>query len=222
MSYRIDHARSIIENYTSPNSDLFIAIIGVLLLIFGVFISDIVRKFFITITRFFRIMSFFERFYFIRKSDTAVLFYIFSEYIRWFIIFSFLYFVFEMWKMEQSSFFIRQFFVHTPSIIIFFAILFFGWVFSNSVFKIVKVLLKKYEINSKIDLPIIAKGFVIFITMIVLTNYLGFTRYFIEILFAGFVFAISLSFGLAFGLAGKDIAGEIIKKIIEKINNKDK
>ncbi len=106
-----------------------------------------------------------------------------------------------------------------PQIIIAVLILLIAGILADFVKNIILNALKAASITSAKFIASFAKWSIWVLAILVALEQLGIARSFIQTLFAGFVIALSLAFGLAFGLGGKDEAARILKKIREEITN---
>jgi hypothetical protein len=113
---------------------------------------------------------------------------------------------------------------YIPRVVSAVIILFFGLLIAGVVESLVKGAIKSVDGSSSRFLGKVSSYAVMVASTLVAISELGIAREFIFILFVGFVFTLSLGFGLAFGLGGKNLIGDVLgewyKKTKSDINKK--
>lgn len=190
---------------------------GLIIILFGLIASSILKKIIITFILFSRLDSIFEKSKLSGKQETNLWVEILTEILRWTIIILFLIPTFEIWGLSKASNVLNQFLFYLPNLIVAVLVSFFGIVISNLSAQFILS-------NSKTLGPKVAKTFSIFIKWLVLffstlvvLNQLGVAQDLIKIFFTGIISMLALAGGLAFGLGGKDIAHDILEDLRKKI-----
>jgi len=133
--------------------------------------------------------------------------------ITWFLYAVFLIATAEFLNLTQISVFLQSVVFYIPNVIIAIVILLVGIIVSNFIFTLVKEAALAAKLNASEFLANVARWAIMIFTVMATLVQLGVAAELIQILFAGFVFMVSLAGGIAFGLGGKDKAKELIDKL---------
>lgn len=191
--------------------------VGLIILLVGLIVANLVKRLITTLFTFFRIEAFFQRAKLLEKGEIRLWEEILSEVIRWAIILLFLVPALEAWGFRSAISVIDKFVVFIPNLIIAIIIGFIGLVGANLLSDIVKRSSKSFGIASSNVLAGLTRATVLFFTVLVVLNQLGVAQDLIRILFTGIVGMLALAGGLAFGLGGKDIARDILLELRKKL-----
>jgi len=115
--------------------------------------------------------------------------------------------------LRQISDFLADLVKYIPNVIVAAVILVVGVVISNFVYTLVKETAAASQIAVAGVLAKVAQWAIIVFTVMAVLIQLRVATELIQILFAGFVFMVSLAGGIAFGLGGKDRARELLDKL---------
>jgi len=136
--------------------------------------------------------------------------------ITWFLYAVILIVTAEILHLNQISLFLQSVVLYIPNVIIAVVILLVGIIISNFIFTLVKETALAAKLNAAEFLANVARWAILVFTFMAALVQLGVATELIQILFAGFVFMVSLAGGLAFGLGGKDKAEELIDKLVKQ------
>ena len=190
---------------------------GLLVFILGLFLSQVVRRLIVTLSRFFRFKEIIKGISVGKNHDLKVWGDILIEIIGWAVVILFLIPASEVWGLKNVSELLRQILLYIPSVIVAVIVGFIGLLFSNLAYDMVRHGVKSIDASSAKSLAALAKYSIIFFTILVVLDQLRVAQDLIRILFTGIVVMISLAGGLAFGLGGKDIAKELLEKMRTKV-----
>ncbi|MBI1863450.1 hypothetical protein HYS00_05030 [Candidatus Microgenomates bacterium] len=191
--------------------------IGLIILLIGLIVANLVKRLLLTLFTFFRFEAFFQHAKLLEKGEIRLWEEILGEVIRWAIVLLFLVPALETWGFTRATAVIDQFVLYLPNIIIAVVIGFIGLVCANLLADIVRRSAKTFGSPSTHILSGLARATVLFFTILVVLNQLGVAQDLIRILFTGIVGMLALAGGLAFGLGGKDIAHDVLVELRKKI-----
>lgn len=198
---------------------------GLVIFLIGLFVASLLKRFFLTLIRFFRFAIILERTKLMQRSEVHVWEQVIAEIIRWTLIILFLIPTLEAWGLSRATVVLNQLLVYIPNVIIAVVIGFIGIVAANLVSDVVRQSIKSIGIASARTLAVFSKSVVMFFTILIILSQLGIAPDLIKILFMGIVAMISLAGGLAFGLGGKDHAKDVlnmVKKSLEQVEKEEK
>jgi hypothetical protein len=134
--------------------------------------------------------------------------------VKWFIIVVFLIASFDVLGLEQVNLFLRQVVLtYLPSVIVAVLVLLVGGVLGDVMQRLVIASARAAEIRNSAMLGAITRWAIWIFAFLVALSHLGVAAAFSQILFTGFVIALSLALGLSFGLGGQEAAGDFVKKM---------
>ena len=194
--------------------DLFV---GLIVLLIGFFIANLLKRLVLTLLRFFRIDAILEKTRLTTRSQVKLWGGILAEVLRWTIIILFLTPTLEIWGLARATGVINQFLFFLPNVIVAVIMGFVGSIVANLAGYLAKNGLKSLGSHSATTLAMFARSTIIFITVLIILNQLGVAQDLIRILFTGIVAMLAIAGGLAFGLGGKDMAKEILEGLKKKI-----
>lgn len=195
---------------------------GLLIFVLGVIAASLLKRFFVSLIRFFRIGGLLERTRLMHKDEVNLWVQVIAEIIRWTLIILFLIPTLEAWGLSRATVVLNQLLFYIPNVIIAVIIGFVGIVAANLVSDLVQQSIKSIGKASAHTLAIFSKGVVLFFTILIVLNQLGVAQDLIRILFTGIVAMVALAGGLAFGLGGKEAAKDTIEYIKKSMKEQDK
>ena len=134
--------------------------------------------------------------------------------VKYFIIIVFLVASFDVLGLNQVTEFLQQVVVgYLPQLIIAVLILLVGVVVGDVLSRVVVASAKTAGLSSANLLANVSKWAVWVFAVLVALSQMGIAEAFIQTLFTGFVFALSLALGLSFGLGGQSAAARTIEKV---------
>lgn len=191
--------------------------VGLIILLIGLIVANLVKRLLITLFAFFRFEAFFQRAKLLEKGEIKLWVEILTEVIRWAIVLLFLVPVLETWGFTRATGVIDKFVLFLPNIIIAVVIGFIGLVSANLLADLVNRSTRIFGAPSAHILSVLTRATVLFFTVLVVLNQLGVAQDLIRILFTGIVGMIALAGGLAFGLGGQDLARDILAQLRKKL-----
>lgn len=192
---------------------------GLFIVLIGILIASLLKRFFVTIFRFFRFSSILERMNLMQRAEVHIWEQVIAEIIRWTIVILFLIPTLESWGLSRATVVLNQMLLYIPNVIIAVISIFVGIIAANLVSDVVRQSVKSVGSTSAQSLAMFAKGIVMFFTVLVALNQLGVAQDLIRILFTGIVAMIALAGGLAFGLGGKETAKEVLEYLKKNIKS---
>lgn len=190
---------------------------GLIILLIGLIVANLVKRLLLSLFTFFRFESFFQRAKLLEKGELKLWEEILTEVIRWAIVLLFLVPALEAWGFSRATAVIDQFVLYLPNIIIGIVIGFIGLVSANLLSDVVRRSAKTFGTASAHILAGLTRATVLFFTVLVVLNQLGVAQDLIRILFTGIVGMLALAGGLAFGLGGQDAARDLISHLRKKL-----
>lgn len=190
---------------------------GLIILIIGLILSGILKKFFQTVLRFLRIDSLLQRTRLLDKAAVKVWEEVLLEILRWTVVILFLIPTLEVWGLSRATAVLNQFLFYLPNVIVAVIIGFVGLLAANLVADLVKHSIDTIGTTSANTLAVFARGIITFFTCLIVLNQLGVAQDLIRILFTGIVAMLAIAGGLAFGLGGKDYAKELLDELRKKL-----
>ena len=186
---------------------------GLLILLLGLVLASILKRFLVTIFRFIKLESIFQRTKVLSKSEIKIWEEVLTEILRWTVVILFLIPTLEVWGLSRATTVLNQFLFYLPNVVIAVIIAFVGLLSANLVADLVRHSIKTLGSTSANGLAVLAKSVIIFFTILIVLNQLGVAQDLIRILFTGIVAMLAIAGGLAFGLGGKDLAKEILEEL---------
>lgn len=139
--------------------------------------------------------------------------------VKWFVIIVFFVAALDVLQLEQVMVFFRDVVLgYLPRVIVAVLILFGAMIVANVVAKSVVAGARAAGFGAADMLGSFARYAIIVFAVLAALTQLEIAPELVQMLFAGFVFALSLGFGLAFGLGGRDTANRYIERISRRID----
>lgn len=140
--------------------------------------------------------------------------------VKWFIIVVFLMASLQIIGLTQVNDFLREAVLYyLPKVIIASLVLIIATVLADAMRKLVKASAQAANIRSANILGSITLYAIWIFALIIALSELGIASAFMQILFTGFIAALSIALGLAFGLGGKEAASHVIEKISDDMSS---
>lgn len=190
---------------------------GLLILVVGFIIADVLKRVLLTIFAFFKFERFFQKAKVMEKFEVRLWEEILAEILRWTIVIVFLVPTLEVWGLQQATVVLNQVLLFLPNVIISVVIAFVGIVSANLAADLVRHSVRTTGATSANALSVFTRGAIIFFTVLLVLNQLGVAPQLISILFTGIVGSLALAGGLAFGMGGRDIAKDLLEELRRKI-----
>jgi len=190
---------------------------GLLILILGFILANVIRRLLITLFTFFRVENLLQKTKVISKDDIKLWQEILAEILRWTIIILFLVPALETWRLSRATQIINQVLFYIPNVIIAVIIGFVGMIVANLTANLVRHSTKSIGETSAGTLAVFAKSAIIFFTSLIILNQVGVAQDLVRIIFTGIVVMLALAGGLAFGLGGKDLARDVLEQLRKKL-----
>lgn len=140
--------------------------------------------------------------------------------VRWFIMLVFLIGAFDVLKLSQVTYFLRDILNYLPQVIVAVLMLIAAGLVADAMKKIVLSSAMTAEIQSASFLATVTKWVIWVFAILVALSQLGIAVGFVQTIFTGLVVALSLGLGLAFGLGGQEAASRVIEKVSKDISGK--
>lgn len=190
---------------------------GLIILIIGLFIANVLKRVLLSLFEFFRFERIFQQTKVMDKGEVKLWEEILVEIIRWTVVVLFLIPTLEVWGLSRATIVLNQLLFYLPNVLVAVVIGFVGLVASNLVADLVKRTVRTLGSSSANALSVFSKATIVFFTALVVLNQLGVAQDLIRILFTGIVGMLSIAGGLAFGLGGKDMAKEMLDELKSKM-----
>lgn len=190
---------------------------GLLILVIGLIIADILKRVLLSIFSFFRLDRFFQDSKLMDKGEVRLWEEVLVEILRWTVVVLFLIPTLEVWGLSRATEVLNQFVLYLPNVIVAVVIGFVGLVSSNLVSDLVRRTVKTMGSGTANTLAVFSKTVIVFFTALVVLNQLGVAQDLIRILFTGIVGLLAVAGGLAFGLGGRDMAKDMLEELRRKI-----
>jgi hypothetical protein len=190
---------------------------GLLILVVGIIVANIVKRLVISLFSFMRLDRVFHNAKGVRSAEVKLWEEIVAEIIRWSLFFVFLIPALDLWGLSRATTVINQFILYLPNILVAVVIAFVGAIAANLLNDVVQRSTRSLGSTTANSIAVMTRGIILFFTALVVLNQLGVAQDLIRILFTGIVFMVTIAGGLAFGLGGKDLAREILMELKHKI-----
>ena len=190
---------------------------GLVILVIGLLIGGIVKHVLLSVFGFLRIEAWLEKAKLFKKAEVKIWENVLIELLKWALIIVFLVPALEVWGLSQASFFLNEFLVYLPNVIVAVVIGFVGLLAANLVSDLVRHSVRTIGATSANSLAVFTRGAITFFTVLVVLNQLGVAQDLIRILFTGIIAMLALAGGLAFGLGGQELAKEILEELKNKL-----
>ncbi len=190
---------------------------GLIILVIGLIIANLLKRLLLTLFEFFRLERFFSQTKAMDKGEVKLWEEVVVEILRWTVVVLFLIPTLEVWGLSRATVVLNQILFYLPNVLIAVIIGFFGLVVSNLVSDLVKRSVKTLGSTSANALAVFAKTVIVFFTALVVLNQLGVAQDLVRILFTGIVGMLALAGGLAFGLGGKEMARDVLDELKAKM-----
>ncbi len=143
--------------------------------------------------------------------------------VKWFVIIVFLVTSLEVLGLSQvNEFLYGTVLLFLPKVIVAVLILFVSVVIAEFVRDVIVGVARTAGIGGANFLGGVAKWAIWIFAFLAALGQLGVAAAFLQTLFAGFVIALALAFGLSFGLGGRDAAARFLEKLRSELRNGDK
>ena len=190
---------------------------GLLIIIIGVLVSNLLKRALLSILGIFKLEQLLHRAHFMDKGEVKLWEEVLAEIVRWAVIILFLLPALEVWGLSRATAVLNIFLLYLPNVIVAVVIGFVGIVSANLIADIVKRSVKSVGSTSANALSVFAKAVIVFFTALVILNQLGVAQDLVQILFTGIVGMLALAGGLAFGLGGREMAKSILEELRRKV-----
>ena len=190
---------------------------GLIILVIGLILSGVIKKFFQTVLRFLRIDSLLQKTRLLDKSEVKIWEEVLLEIVRWTVVILFLIPTLEVWGLSRATTVLNQFLFYLPNVIVAVVIGFVGLLSANLVADLVKHSIDTIGTTSANTLAVFARGIITFFTCLIVLNQLGVAQDLIRILFTGIIAMLAIAGGLAFGLGGQTHAKELLDELRKKL-----
>lgn len=190
---------------------------GLLILIVGLIIADILKRVLLSVFSFFKLERVFQDSKLMDKGEVRLWEEVLVELLRWTIVVLFLIPTLEVWGLSRATTVLNEFVLYLPNVIVAVIIGFVGLVSSNLVSDLVKRAVKTMGSSTANTLAVFTKATIVFFTALVVLNQLGVAQDLVRILFTGIVGMLAIAGGLAFGLGGRDMAKDVLEELKKKI-----
>ena len=190
---------------------------GLLILIVGLIIADILKRVLLSVFSFFKLERVFQDSKLMDKGEVRLWEEVLVELLRWTVVVLFLIPTLEVWGLSRATTVLNEFVLYLPNVIVAVVIGFVGLVSSNLVADLVKRAVKTMGSGTANTLAVFTKATIVFFTALVVLNQLGVAQDLIRILFTGIVGMLAIAGGLAFGLGGRDMAKGVLEELKKKI-----
>lgn len=193
-------------------------IAGLLILIIGLLVGNIVSRLFLGLFKVFSPEKIFKDNKVIKAISVKAWLVLLAQIIRWSIIIMFLVAALEAWGLREVGRLLNQYLLYLPNVVIAVFMGFIGVVIAGLAQDLVKHSAKGLGSSSVGTLSSLAYYSVVVFTGLIILNQLGVAADLIKILFTGVVVMIALAGGLAFGLGGQDAAKKILNEVLAKFS----
>src|SRR3989344_347382 len=190
---------------------------GLLILIIGLVVANLLKSILITLFSFLKLERLFQSTKAIEKGEVKLWEDVIAEIVRWTVIILFLIPTLQVWGLSEATTVLNQILFYIPNVVIAVVIGFVGLVSSNLVANVVRRTIKTLGSTTANTLAVFTKSVIVFFTILVVLNQLGVAQDIIRILFTGIIGMLALAGGLAFGLGGKDIARDLLSELTKKV-----
>ncbi len=190
---------------------------GLLILVVGFIIADLLKRVVLTVFAFFKFERFFQRAKVMEKFEVRLWEEILAEILRWTIVIVFLIPTLEVWGLQRATIVLNQVLLFLPNVIVSVVIAFVGIVSANLASDLVRHSVRSTGATSANALAVFTRGAITFFTVLLVLAQLGVAPQLISILFTGIVGMLALAGGLAFGLGGRDIAKDLLEELRRKL-----
>ena len=214
----IDTVNSIVQPFwKSFVSFLPVLFGGLLILIIGLVVANLLKGILITLFSFLKLERLFQSTKAIEKGEVKLWEDVIAEIVRWTVIILFLIPTLQVWGLSEATTVLNQILFYIPNVVIAVVIGFVGLVSSNLLANVVKRTIKTLGSTTANTLAVFTKSVIVFFTILVVLNQLGLAQDIIRILLTGIIGMLALAGGLAFGLGGKDIARDLLSELTKKV-----
>lgn len=190
---------------------------GLLILLIGVFLSNLLKRLLLTLISFFKLPALIQRMRLMSEAEVGMWMKVIAEIVRWSIIIVFLIPTLEVWGLSRATVVLNQFLLYIPNVIIAVIIGFVGIIASNLSADLIRQSLTRVNATTASTFAWMAKSAITFFTILIVMNQLGVAQDLIRILFTGIVAMVAIAGGLAFGLGGKEMAAELLHELKKRM-----
>ncbi len=190
---------------------------GLLILIIGLVIADILKRILLSIFSFFKFDKLFQDSKLMDKGEVRLWEEVLVEILRWTVVVLFLIPTLEVWGLSRATEVLNEFVLYLPNVIVAVVIGFVGLVSSNLVADLVRRTVKTMGSGTANTLGVFTKVVIVFFTALIVLNQLGVAQDLVRILFTGIVGMLAVAGGLAFGLGGREIAKDVLEDLRRKV-----
>ena len=214
----IDTVNSIVQPFWKSFSaflpDLFG---GLLILIIGLVVANVLRGILLTLFSFLKLERLFQMSKAVEKGEIKLWEEVIAEIVRWTVVILFLIPTLQIWGLSEAITVLNQVLFYIPNVIVAVVIGFVGLISSNLLANLVRRTIKTLGSTTANTMAVFTKSVVVFFTILVVLNQLGVAQDIIRILFTGIIGMLALAGGLAFGLGGKDLARDLLSELTKKV-----
>ena len=218
MKLLIDTVNSIIQpfwkSFAAFLPDLFG---GLLILIIGLVVANLLRGILLTLFGFLKLERLFQMSNAVEKGEVKLWEEVIAEIVRWTVVILFLIPTLQIWGLSEAITVLNQVLFYIPNVIVAVVIGFVGLISSNLLASLVRRTIKTLGSTTANTMAVFTKSVVVFFTILVVLNQLGVAQDIIRILFTGIIGMLALAGGLAFGLGGKDLARDLLSELTKKV-----
>lgn len=190
---------------------------GLLILLIGLIVANVLKSILITLFSFLKLERLFQGTKAIEKGEIKLWEDVIAEIVRWTVIILFLIPTLQVWGLSEATTVLNQILFYIPNVVIAVVIGFVGLVSSNLVANVVRRTIKTLGSTTANTLAVFTKSVIVFFTILVVLNQLGVAQDIIRILLTGIIGMLALAGGLAFGLGGKDMARDLLSELTKKV-----
>lgn len=195
---------------------------GILILIIGFILANLLKRLLLSLFTFFKISYILQKMRLMHEKELAMWEQVIAEVIKWTVIIVFLIPTLEVWGLSRATVVLNQFLLYLPNVLIAVIIGFIGIIASNLAADLIRQSISNVHKRTSDTLAFLAKSVIIFFTILIVMNQLGVAQDLIRILFTGIVAMIALAGGIAFGLGGKELAHEVLAELQKKFKENQK
>lgn len=198
---------------------------GLLILLIGLIIADLLRTAITHLLRMLRVDNWLEapRTWFGKMQESKapqgrVWTDLVAQLVRWTVVILFLVPAVEAWGLTSVTGVLNSFLLYIPNVFVAVIVGFVGFAIANLAFDLAQNATRDLGSDSSKFLANLAKYSLIFFTLLVVLNQLGIAADLVRILFTGIVAMIAIAGGLAFGLGGQDNAKRALDELRRKLS----
>jgi small-conductance mechanosensitive channel len=186
---------------------------GLIIILLGLTLAEVIKKFFIGLVRFLHLTKFLKNSRLTKENEVDIWVEVIGELLKWVTVILFLMPAMEVWGLPQMVTIINNLLLYLPNVIVAVVFSLVGYVVANLSYNLVLQSIKTVQKTASVAIASLAKYTILVLTGLIVLNQLGVAQDLIRILFTGIVLMLSLAGGLAFGLGGKEAAKNFLDEI---------